>query len=185
MLDDRRQVLGNGDLRHLLGGNAAAALHGARAHLAHDGCDEQRQSVGALVQRAHECFVVRDRWRSFLHVFRDLCFGERVQDDLVGEPMQPQLAPQRIERMIERHDLGEAEACEPHEARVASPSRDVVDQLDRRAIAPMKILGHKQQLPALARAVQKLAHLAQHAVRRDTGELPPQSVALLGGAEPR
>ena len=40
MLDDRRQVLGNGDFRHLLGGDAAAALRGARAHLAHDGCDE-------------------------------------------------------------------------------------------------------------------------------------------------
>ena len=87
--------------------------------------------------------------------------------------------------MIERHDLGETKACEPHEARVAAPSRDVVDELDRRAIAPMEVLGHKQQRPALARAIQKLAHLAQHAICRDTGELPPQSVALLGGAEPR
>ena len=87
--------------------------------------------------------------------------------------------------MIERHDLGETKACEPHEARVAAPSRDVVDELDRRAIAPMEVLGYKQQRPALARAIQKLAHLAQHAISRNTGELPPQSVALLGGAEPR
>ena len=165
MLDDRRQVLGNGDFRHLLGGNAAAALRGARAHLAHDGCDEQRQSVGALVQRAHERFVAGDRWRSFRHVFGHLCFGERVQNDLLAQPMQPQLAPQWIERMIERHDLGETKACEPHEARVAPPSRDVVDELDRRAIAPMQVLGHKQQRPALARAIEKLAHLAQHAIR--------------------
>ena len=185
VLDDRRQVLGNGDLRHLLGGNAAAALRGARAHLAHDGCDEQRQSVGALVQRAHERFVAGDRWRSFRHVFRDLCFGERSRTISSREPMQAQLAPQRIERMIERHDLGETKACEPHEARVAAPSRDIVDELDRRAIAPMQVLGHEQQRPALARAIQKLAHLAQHAICGDTGELSPQSVALLGGAEPR
>ena len=46
--------------------------------------------------------------------------------------------------MIERHDLGEAKACKPHEARAATAPRDVVDELDRRAVAPMQVLGHQQ-----------------------------------------
>ena len=84
VLDDRREVLGHGDFRHLLGGNGAAALSGARAHLARDGCDEQRQSIGALVQRAHERFVGGDRWRSSRHVVGDLAFGERIEHDLLA-----------------------------------------------------------------------------------------------------
>ena len=34
-------------------------------------------------------------------------------------------------------------------------------------------------------AIEQLAHLAQHALRADAGQLSPQRVALLRGAEPR
>ena len=122
----------------------------ARITSRHDRRDEQRHSVGALVQRAHERFVAGDRWRSFRHVVGDLAFGERIEHDLLAQVMQAQLVPQRVERMVERHDLGEAKACKPHEPRAAAAPRDVVDELDRRAVAPMQVLGHQQQRPALA-----------------------------------
>ena len=50
----------------------------------------------------------------------------------------------RWKRMVERHDLGEAKACKPHEPRDATAPRDVVDELDRRAVAPMQVFGHQQ-----------------------------------------
>ena len=137
------------------------------------------------MQRAHERFVAGDRRRSFRHVVGDLAFGERIEHDLLAQAVQAQLVPQRVERMVQRDDLGEAKACEPHEARAAAPPRDVVDELDRRAVAPMQVLGHQQQRPALGVAIEQLAHLAQHAIRADAGELSSQRVALLRGAEPR
>ena len=93
--------------------------------------------------------------------------------------------PQRIERMIQRDDLGETEACQPHEARAAAPPRDIVDELDRRTVAPMQVLGHQQQRPALGVAIEHLAHLAQHSIRADARQLSSQRLALLRGAEPR
>jgi len=58
--------------------------------------------------------------------------------------------------------------------------RDVIDEMQRCAITPMEVLGDQQQRSALARAIQDFAHLAQHAIWRDTGQLPPQSVSLFG-----
>ncbi len=87
--------------------------------------------------------------------------------------------------MIQRDHLGETEACQPHEARAATPSRDIVDELNRRAVAPMQVLGDQQQRPALGVAIEHLAHLAQHAIRADARELSSQGVALFRGAEPR
>ena len=49
----------------------------------------------------------------------------------------------------------------------------------------MQVLGHQQQGPGLGEAVDQFAHLAQHPVRADARELPPQAVALLRAAEPR
>ena len=73
--------------------------------------------------------------------------------------------------MVERHDLGETEACKPHEPRAATAPRDVVDELDRRAVTPMQVLGHQQQRATLGVAIEELAHFAQHAIRVDAGEL--------------
>ena len=60
----------------------------------------------------------------------------------------------------------------------------IVDELDRRAIAPMQVLGDQQQRPALGVAVQEFAHLAQHSLQIDSDELAQQGFALLRGAEP-
>ena len=81
--------------------------------------------------------------------------------------------------MVERHDLGETKAGKPHEPRAATAPRDVVDELDRRAVAPMQILGHQQQRATLGVAIEELAHLAQHAIRADAGELSSQRFPLL------
>ena len=96
VLDDRRQILGNGDFRDLLGRDVVASPCAARALISrHDGRDEQRQSIGALVQRAHERFVGGDRRRSLRHVVGDLALGERIEHDLLAQVVQAQLAPQR------------------------------------------------------------------------------------------
>ena len=81
--------------------------------------------------------------------------------------------------MIQRDDLGQTKARKPHQSRAAASARDVVDQLDRRAVAPVQIFGHQQQRPALGVAIEQLAHLAQHAIRADAGKLSSQRVALV------
>ena len=87
--------------------------------------------------------------------------------------------------MIQRDHLGETEACKPHDARAAAPSRDIVDELNRRTVAPVQVLGYQQQRPALGLAIEQLAHFAQHAIRARARELSSQGVALLRRAEPR
>ena len=87
--------------------------------------------------------------------------------------------------MVRRDHLGHAEGRQPHQAGAAAPPRDVVDELDRRAVAPVQVFRHQQQRPLLGVAVEQLAHLAQHAVRAHAGQFAPQCVAFLRGAEPR
>ena len=87
--------------------------------------------------------------------------------------------------MVQRDHLGQAEARQPHQARAAAPPRDVVDELDRRPVAPVQVFGHQQQRPLLGVAVEQLAHLAQHAVGAHAGQFAPQRVAFLRGAQPR
>ena len=94
MIDDGREILRNRDFRELRPGcSVVTGLRGTRDHLRHHRRDEQRQAVGALVQRAHERFVGGDRWRSFRHVVGDLAFGERIEHDLLAQVMQAQLVP--------------------------------------------------------------------------------------------
>ena len=52
-------------------------------------------------------------------------------------------------------------------------------------VAPVQVFRHQQQRTLLGVAVEQLAHLAQHAVRAHAGQLTPQRVAFLRGAEPR
>ena len=186
MLDDRRQILAERRFSPLARRQRGRRL-ARRARLISlmtDATNSGNPSVRSCNARTNASSLAID-WRSFRHVVGDLAFGERIEHDLLAQVMQAQLAPQRVERMVERHDLGEAKACKPHEPRAATAPRDVVDELDRRAVAPMQVLGHQQQRPALARAIEKLAHLAQHAIRADAGELSSQRFALLRGAEPR
>ena len=94
------------------------------------------------------------------------------------------LVSQRVERMIRGDDLGEPEARKPHEAAAAAPAREIVDELDRGAIAPMQILRHQQQRTALGVAVQEFAHFTEHPFQVDADELSQQGFALFGGTEP-
>jgi hypothetical protein len=146
---------------------------------------EQRHSVGPFVQRAHERFIDGDRRSALSDVVGDLALRERIEDDLVAQIMDAELAPQPVERMVERHDLGEPKRGEPHEPRVAAPPCDVVDELDSGAVAPVQVLRHQQQRLAVARAVEKRAYLAQHAIGGDTRELASQQVPFLRIGEPR
>jgi hypothetical protein len=47
--------------------------------------------------------------------------------------------------MVRRDHLGHAKGREPHQASAAAPPRDVVDELDRRAVAPVQVFRHQQQ----------------------------------------
>ena len=113
--------------------SACSAFVGAFHHLGDDRRDEQRHAVGALVQRTHEGLVARERRRTLRDVVGDLGLGEGVEHDLLAQPVQAQLAPQGVERMVRRDHLGHAEGRQPHQAGAAAPPRDVVDELDRRA----------------------------------------------------
>ena len=137
------------------------------------------------MQRPDERLVGGERRGPLRDVVGDLLLRERIEHDLLAQAMQAQLVPQRLERMVVRDDLGETEAREPHQARVRPPARDMVDELDRRVVAPMQVLGHQQQRPLGGIAVEELAHLAQHAIRAHARELASQGVALLRGAQPR
>ena len=185
MLDDRREVLRKSDARdaHRVVAEATAR-RGPRDHVARHGGDEQRDAVGALVQRSHEVLVTGRGTRTLGNVRGDLRFGERIQHDLLAEVMQAQLVPQRVERMVGSDDLGQPEARQPHETTAAASSRDVVDELGRRAIAPMQVLGDQQQRPVLGVAVEELAHLAQHALRIHADELSAQALPLFSSTEP-
>ena len=99
--------------------------------------------------------------------------------------MQPQLVPQRVERMVQRDHFGQPEARQPHEAGAAAPPRHVIDELDRCPVTPVQVLGHQQQRPALGVTVDQLPNLAQHSIRADTHQLSTQCLALVGCAQPR
>ena len=94
------------------------------------------------------------------------------------------LVSQRVERMIRGDHLGEPEARKPHEAAAAAPAREVIDELDRRAIAPMQVLRHQQQRTALGVTVQEFAHFAEHPFQVDADKLSQQGFALFRGTEP-
>ena len=97
-------------------------------------------------------------------VVRDVLLRERIEDHLVAEPVQAELVTQRVERAVIADDLRKPEACEPHQAPVSASPRNVVNQLKRRAVAPMQIFGHEQQRALCGVAIQQLAHFAEHAV---------------------
>ena len=94
------------------------------------------------------------------------------------------LVTQRVERMIRGDDLGESEARKPHEPARAAPPREIVDELDRRAIGPMQILRDEQQRSLLRVSVQKFADLAKHPFQVDADKLSQQGFALFRGTEP-
>ena len=98
--------------------------------------------------------------------------------------MQMKLVSQRVERMIRGDHLGESKARKPHEAAAAAPAREVIDELDRGAIAPMQVLGHQQQRTALGVTVQEFAHLTEHPFQVDADKLSQQGFALFHGTEP-
>jgi hypothetical protein len=182
VIDDGGQVLGNRHRREA--GRGGSVRVRAFQHLGDDRRDEQRHAVGTLVQRTHEGLVAGERRRMLRDAGGDLGLGERVEPDLLAQAMQAELAPQRVERMIRRHHLGDAEGGEPHQAGADAPPRDVVDELDRRSVAPVQVFSHQQQWTMLRVAVQQLAHLAQHAVGADTGELAAKRLSLFHSAEP-
>ena len=166
-------------------GRRVRVAGGARHDLAHQRGHEQRHSVRALVQRTDEGFVAGQRWQVLSDVFGDLGFGERIEHDFLAHSVQPQLMPHPVEWMIQRDDLSGTKACQPHEARAAAPTGDVVDELNGRTVAPMQVLGHQQQRPALGIAIEHLAHLAQHSIQAHSRKLASQRIALLGAAQPR
>ena len=66
----------------------------------------------------------------------------------------------------------------------AAPAREIVDELDRGAIAPMQVLRHQQQRSALGVTVQEFAHFAEHPFQVDADKLSQQRFALFRGTEP-
>ena len=147
--------------------------------------DEERQPVGATMQRAYEAFVCRQGWNSRGDVLADFFLRERIEHDLLRQPMQAKLVAHRPERMVRGDDLGEAEAREPKQPRAGATARDVIHELHGRVIAPVQVLGDEQQRAILRVAVQELAHFAQHAGLARAGELAPQSLAFGRAGEPR
>ncbi|VVO20907.1 hypothetical protein PS691_04182 [Pseudomonas fluorescens] len=119
------------------------------------------------------------------NIVSDLGFRERIEHHFLAQTLQAQFVAQRAERMIERYHLGEAQARQPHKPRAATSPRHIVDELDRRPIAPVQVFGHQQQRALLCVAVQQFTHFPQHAVRTDAGKLAPQCVSLLRSAQPR
>lgn len=146
--------------RTLLDG--AVEAHGARGELLNRGGDVLRAVDDGKVRQAGE------RGNPLDQVVGDLPFGERVQDDLFGKPMQSQLVANRAHGLVGGGDLGEATAAQPHEARGTAPAGDVVHELDGGLVAPVQVLGHQQQGVLLGVAIEQLAHLARHA------RLPPR-----------
>ena len=65
------------------------ALLGAGGDVAQHGGHEQRDTVGSLVQGTHERFVAGQRWRQLRHDVGNLRFRERIEHDLLAQPMQP------------------------------------------------------------------------------------------------
>ena len=87
--------------------------------------------------------------------------------------------------MIRADDFRKAEAREPQQSSAGATARDVVDELHRRLIAPVQVLGDEQQRTIRRVAIQQLAHLPQHARLARAGELAAQSLALGCTAQPR
>ena len=73
--------------------------------------------------------------------------------------------------MIAGDDLGEPEARQPHEAGGAAPTREEVDELHRRPVAPVQIFRDQQQRPILGVAIEEFTHLPEHALRGCSHEL--------------
>ena len=184
MLDDREKVLRNRRGCEQLGGPDTAPS-GPRGDVAHHGRDEQRHAFGALVQSPHCALVGRDRRQPLGEIRRDLLLRERIEHDLLAETVQTKLVPQGVERMIASDDLGEPEARQPHEAGVAAPAREEVDELERRPIAPVQVFRDQQQRSVLGVAIEEFAHLAEHALGGCADELLAQRFALVGSANPR
>ena len=137
------------------------------------------------MQSPHGTLVPRDRRQPLGKIRRDLRFGERIEHDLLAKTVQAKLVPQGIERMIARDDLGEPEGRQPHDAGTATPTCDVVDELNRRPIGPVQVFGDEQERFVLRLAIEKLAHFAEHALGRCADELIAQRFALFSSADPR
>ncbi|MNN25921.1 hypothetical protein D3C81_1394130 [compost metagenome] len=137
------------------------------------------------MQGTHEGFIAGQRGRTQRNKVSDLGFREWIEHHFLAQTLQAQFVAQRIERMIERHHLGDAEARQPHKPSAAASPRHIVDELDRRPIAPVQVFGYQQQRSLLGVAVQQFTHFPQHAIRTDAGKLAPQRVSLLRGAQPR
>ncbi len=183
MVDDGREVFRDARLGEP--GIACRRIATALQDFRDDGRHEQRHAVGAFVQRADEALVACERRRQAGDIVGDFRLGKRVEHHLLAEPVHAQLAPQRVERMILRHHFRDPERGKPHQARAATPPRDVVDQLDGGAVAPVQVFRHQQQGVLLRVPVEQFTHLPQHALGTDAGQLAAQAVPFFGGAQPR
>ena len=85
--------------------------------------------------------------------------------------------------MIRRDHLCEPEGRYPHQTGIGSPPGEEVDELQRRPVAPVQILGDQQQRD-LGVAIKEFTHLAEHSLGVRACELASQRFALVGSANP-
>ena len=84
-----------------------------------------------------------------------------------------------------RDQLRHAKAAEPQQPRPRAAAREVVDELHRRVVTPVQVLGDQQQRAFFRVAIEELPHLAQHPRLPGAGQLAPQGLALFRRGEPR
>ncbi len=129
--------------------------------------DEPRQTDGQPVGREPRRQIIRHG----THV-------EEGRTDLFAQPVHVELVHGHAQRTMAARTLGVAKRPQHKEAGWVALAREGRQQVDRRGIAPVQILEHENQGRLRRDGLHRLGHLAQHALRRGTEDLPLQRLAL-------
>ena len=146
-LDDSGERLRRRHRTHAFqGGRSAAGCRLVVANeIVHHAGDEERHPVGQGIQRAHELFVCRQRRHVLRQVSGHFLLRERVEHDVLAQPMKAQLVAHGAQGLIGGDDLRKAEAGEPQQPRGSAPARHVVDELHGRLVRPVQVFDDEQQ----------------------------------------
>ena len=124
-------------------------------------------------------------WKSSSQVFPDGFLREVLERKLVAKGMSLQFAFDALERVFAQDHFNWAISANNHELGGISTPGQVRDQINSGKVAPVQVFQHEDQRMLGSERLQRVCHLAQHALTGSAQDLGLQRLPLRGRNERR
>jgi hypothetical protein len=161
---------------------AALAQHALRDQPVDDVHEEERMTLRAAVERARERRRQRMAGEARVEVTTDRFGIEVGEHDLAAQAARREIELDRAQ-LLAGMDVGRAAGEQEEQACRLAPPGEQRHEVERRGIAPVQVLEQEHERRLVRERLERLGHLAQHALARRAEQLAREALAPGGVAQ--